>query len=271
MDCLHSMAPDDEELVRLALDEQPLHSGAKEHLEQCAICQQRLAHYKRTNAFLLARLYRSQCPDATGLNHYCAGMLPADEAIGIAYHLQLCPLCANEVAEIRRLLASFEPFPQTESAFALGAAARRIIASLVPWRPQLITRGETPETPELPDTAWPRQYRAEAVNISLHLSRASNGDTMLLGLFSSANPDESVEAFEGIAVELYGVDATLPPVEQDAIFTDMPGSTPFMASRVDDLGNVVFKAVPAGRYTIIVRMPTTEYLITGLTIGTINR
>lgn len=109
MDCLHSMAPDDEELLRHALDDEPLALSTQEHVEHCSICRQRLASYKQTNMFLLSQLYRSQCPETIELNHYCANMLVVADTMRIVEHLELCPLCTAEVKEIRYVLASFEP------------------------------------------------------------------------------------------------------------------------------------------------------------------
>ncbi|HYU74255.1 MAG TPA: hypothetical protein VEL31_16410 [Ktedonobacteraceae bacterium] len=43
MDCLHAMAPNDEELLNFALDEEALPEPKRAHLEQCEVCQQRLA------------------------------------------------------------------------------------------------------------------------------------------------------------------------------------------------------------------------------------
>ena len=250
------MALDDEELLRLALDEEPISAGSLKHLEQCALCQQRLARYKSVNEFFLSRLYRSQCPTATELNEYCAGILSTDNAMIVAQHIQECPLCASEVADIRRTLASFEPFPGVND-FSPRDLIERIIANLVPWQPQLVTRSAVSET------SWPRQYRAGALNISLHLSRSSIGETMLLGLLSSDDPAESTEDFEGIDVELYSV-----PGSSAAEPGQQNGHTmhPLLVSQVDDLGNIVFKPVPSGQYMLLMHMPEQEIVIEGLTI-----
>lgn len=256
MDCVHAMAPSDEELLRLVLDDEPLLQEAKEHLAGCSLCQQRLARYQHVDTFLVSRLYRSRCPEATKLNHYCAGMLSADEAIDIARHVEICLLCANEVADIRKILANFDPFPEPEPVFASRAAIRRIIASLVPWQPQLSLRNDGSSQP-----VWPRQYRAESLNLSLHLSRSSNGEIMLLGLFTSARPDDSVDAFEGVPVKLYQAPGPAQPLngqhkEKEAL----------MSTEVDDLGNIAFIAVPAGEYVMIVCLEDAEMVVEGLTI-----
>lgn len=260
MDCLHSMAPKDEELLRLALDDEPLPWGVEEHLEQCSICQQRLARYKYVETFLIAKLYRSQCPDATKLNFFCAGLLPPDERVDIAKHIARCPLCAEEIVDIQRVLNDFDASsPAASLSFPLPTV-QRIIASLVPWQPQLVTRGE------LPQSSWPRQYRAESLNISLHLSRASTGETMLLGLFTSVNPNESIEFFEGVPVDLYG--ASDPLIDQGGNDSkDEKVVVPVMSGQVDDLGNLVFKAVPMGKYVMIIRLPDTELVIKDLSIA----
>src|SRR5574337_1329812 len=98
MDCLHFKAPGDDELSSFVIDEEPLSPDAKEHLEQCEICQQRLAMYKQFHTYLVSRLYRFQCPSGTRLSLYCAGLLAADKQMEVAAHLLLCPLCADEVA-----------------------------------------------------------------------------------------------------------------------------------------------------------------------------
>jgi hypothetical protein len=111
MECLDPMAPNDEELLDYALDEGPLSGAVQKHLEQCSICQQRLAPYKSMHTSLLRALYRSQCPSATTLSHYCANLLSIDQAADVAEHLSYCPLCASEIEETQRILADAEPFP----------------------------------------------------------------------------------------------------------------------------------------------------------------
>src|SRR5205085_9771946 len=105
MDCSHPMAPEDEELLQLALDGEALTEEAGRHLKQCETCRRRLAEYKDVNASLVSHLYRSLCPSGSKLSLYCASLLPQDEQAGIASHLQVCPLCAEEVALTRRFLA----------------------------------------------------------------------------------------------------------------------------------------------------------------------
>src|SRR5215472_16570882 len=197
MDCLDSIAPTDEELISLALDEETLPENADNHLQHCDICQQRLARYKQVNTYLVSHLYRSLCPSGEELSLYCAGLLPADEQTRIANHVKDCPLCTSEVTETRTFLRTLE-VELPVSSWSPRALLRPIFATRVMrTQPQFAVRGDNSES------AWPRQYKAESVDLSIHLSLTSKGEHMLLGILTSVDPSESVEALEGVPAELY--------------------------------------------------------------------
>ncbi len=254
MHCLNSVAPSDEELLSYALDAEELSDEARIHLEQCEICQRRLAGYQQANDFLVSHLYRSQCPGGTKLSLYCAGELSADERIRIANHLLDCPLCAAEAKDSREFLKTplFEPIPAF--AFSPRGAVRRIFTSPVKQQAQLVVRGKAVEA------AWPRQCRTESFDLSLHLSRGSNDKYMLLGILTSTNPGENATAFEGVVAELYP--APGPSTQEN----EKEAETPLLSTEVDDLGNIVFSNVPVGEYAMFLRLPGIEVIIEGLTI-----
>jgi hypothetical protein len=258
MDCLNSIAPTDEQLLAFALDGDTLSETTRNHLEQCQTCQRRLARYEQAYTYLLSHLYRSQCPSGEQLSLYCAGLLPDEDRINIANHVLDCPLCAIEVAETRSFLQE-QDIELPVSSFSPRALARRIFATRV-MRPQLqfAVRGDESEA------AWPRQYKAESVDISLHLSRTSSGEHMLLGILTSTDLAESVEALEGIPAELYS--APWPPPENG----DKTAATPLLRTQVDDLGNIVFRPVPAGEYVMVIYLPNRELVIEGLTMGSLR-
>ncbi|MBV9689819.1 MAG: hypothetical protein JO202_08910 [Ktedonobacteraceae bacterium] len=262
-DCNNSMAPNDEELLSYALDDEPLAREKEGHLAYCFICQQRLEDYKRTHAYLLARLYRTQCPSATKLNYYCADLLTVDQAPTIESHLRVCPLCANEVGMIRQTLANFDPLPPTDEASATPASVRRIIASPVPQRRVLATRGVALEG------EWSRQYRAEALSILLELSHSSSGDNLLLGVFSNAYAVSETETFEGFVVKLYRTTdfQLLQDLRAGSSTTQEYSDMPLRTTQIDDLGDIVFTAVPAGEYTMVVHLPDSDIIIEDLSVS----
>lgn len=262
MDCTNSLAPDDEELLRYSLDDDPLSEEAKMHLAQCQICQQRLASYQQTHSFLLSHLYRRQCPDGTQLSLYCAGLLPMDEQISIATHLLSCPPCTAEAAETRRFLAEVPAMPAP--VHSLPQTIRRIFAMLIPpVVPNVVRRDHVPT---LPPPAWPRQYQAESINLSLHLSRDSKKEFVLLAMMTSSDPTVSLDAYEGVDAELYSVESS--SGEQSASERQQrPAKVSVPRTYVDDLGNIVFRAVPPGNYTLVVHLPGHDLVIEDVPIA----
>ncbi len=256
MDCLNSIAPTDEELISYALDDEALPTEANNHLQQCETCQKRLARYKQTSTYLLSHLYRSQCPSGQELSLYCADLVPDEERIRIANHVLDCPLCANEVAETRTFLRTLD-VEQPVSSFSLRALLHPIFATRVlRTQPQFAVRGGS----DASETPWPRQYKAETVDLSLHLSFTSKAERMLLGIITSIDPEESVEIFEGVAAELY----TAPgPLTSNG---DKPTASPLLRTQVDDLGHLVFKPVPTGQYVMIIYLPNHELVIEDIAI-----
>ena len=236
-DRMHASALSEEELMSVAYDDDILSADQRTHLEQCTICQQQLAMYTTTNELLSSKLYRTLCPSAVNLNYYCLGVVSEEERMQIANHLLDCPSCADEVAEIRRTQASVELYPP-------GA-----------WSPVAALRRDAP-----------RQYRAETLDLSLHISRASNGEILLLGIITSADPNEPVDAFEGEKVGLY-------LASEDAINrvpTDGGEKAEDILSRftteVDDVGNIVLEDIQPGNYVMILHLPDREVIIEGLNI-----
>ncbi|MGI9058915.1 MAG: anti-sigma factor family protein [Ktedonobacteraceae bacterium] len=266
MDCLHSQAPNDEELLSYALDGETLPARKQAHLDQCDLCQQRLAGYKQVNASLVSHLYRRLCPDGLQLSLYCENLLPDDEKIRIATHVVDCPLCTKEVAETRRFMREV-PLRTSHASSLVEAgrrfieellapsSARRIFATLVRQQAQLVVRNSNNST----NKGWPRQYRAEAIDISLHLSRASNGAYMLLGILTSVDNAETVDAFEGARAELY-------PAPFERGNAEALVKIPLCEATVDDLGNIVFNAVPIGEYILLIHLPNQNIIIEGITI-----
>jgi hypothetical protein len=252
MDCPNSIAPTDEELLSFALDGEILPDAARTHLEQCATCQRRLARCKQANAYLISQLYRSQCPTGEQISLYCAGLLPGDERMSIANHVLDCPLCAAEVEATRRFL-QVQDIELPSPSLSPRRLVRRIFAGrVVHPQLQLAVRGDASET------TWLRQFKARSVDLSLHLSHTSSREHMLLGILTSTDPAESIDALEGAPVELYAA-----PLDVNG---DKRTTPPLLRTQVDDMGDIVFKPVPPGEYSLIIYLPNREIAIDGLTI-----
>ncbi len=250
MDCLNSIAPTDEELISFALDDEPLTVEGNNHLQQCETCQKRLARYKQTNDYLVSHLYRSQCPSGQEISLYCADLVSEEDRIRIANHVLDCPLCAQEVKDSRAFLRTLD-LELAEPAFSPRALLRPVFATRIFNKQlQFAVRGESKAS----ESSWPRQYQAETVDLSLHLSFTSKGERILLGIITSNDPEESLEIFEGVAVELYIAPG---PATSNG---EHPAS-PLLSSYLDDLGNFALKSVPSGQYALVIYLPHHEMVI----------
>lgn len=259
--CSNISAPGDEELVRFAVEEDSLPLEKREHLEQCPLCQQRLAEYTRLNDALVERFYRGFCPDGIKLSLYCEDLLSAEERTSIANHILECQFCAAEVAYTRRFM---QDAPTVITAdFSPRSAVRRVIGVLVRQQAQLVTRridenGGPEKTPA--EDAWPRQYHADGIDLSLHLSRTTSGERILLGILSSADNTASIDVFEGAAVELHP-GTFLSNIRQQTLHGFI------QQVEVDELGHFTFHTVPNGDYILLIHLPDQDVVIEQINIG----
>jgi hypothetical protein len=127
-------------------------------------------------------------------------------------------------------------------------------AMLVRQKLPVTLRGDAP----LSD--FPRQYRAESLDISLHLSRSSSGSYMLLGILTSRNANEGSDAFDGMNAELYAAPGPL------GTNGDKRAEKPLLSTKIVDLGHIVFFDVPEGEYVMVLLLPGLEVIVEGLTI-----
>jgi hypothetical protein len=125
-------------------------------------------------------------------------------------------------------------------------------ATLVRQEQFFTVRGDAPRSD------YPRLYRAESLDISLHLSHTKSGSYMLLGIVTSRNTSENSDAFEGLVVDLYAAPGPL------WIHGDTWVGKPLLSTRIDDLGHIVFSDVSEGEFVMILYLPTFEVIIEGL-------
>ena len=89
---------------------------------------------------------------------------------------------------------------------------------------------------------------------------------MLLGIITSTNAGETVDAFEGVAVDLYYGPRQLLS-KSDGEQRGIEDATPLLSTQVDDVGNIFLEPVPPGDYVMIVHLPDQEVVIEGLSIS----
>ena len=264
----HVLAISEESLMSVAYDEDTLSESERDHLKQCALCQQQLTLYRRTNALLRAKFYRFQCPSGVELNYYCLGMISDESRKRIDSHILDCPSCADEVEEIRQSQANFEAFPASAPTVSAPEVMRRLIATyVVQQQAQPILRDTADKVPlllrnEAPKKGWPRQYQAEAIDLSLHLSHTSNGEIMLLGIITSSNAEAKVSDFKGSKVHLYYPPGPLAENSQGVETADS-----LLSTEVDGGGNFTLEPLPVGSFVMLIRLPEQEIIIGEFTVN----
>lgn len=268
----HVMALSKESLMSVAYEEEILSESEREHLKQCALCQQQLTLYKQTNALLRAKFYRFQCPSGVELNYYCLGILSDESRKRIDSHILDCPSCADEVVEIRQSQINFEAFPAPAPTFSAPDVMRRLIATyVVQQQAKPVSHKDTPFVlhkdaafvlrDEAPKKGLPRQYRAEAIDLSLHTSHTANGEIMLIGIITSSIASAKVSDFAGSKVYLYYAPGPLAVDNQDAV-----NAVPLLSTEVDGGGNITLEPVPTGSFVMLLRLPGQEVIIEEFTI-----
>jgi hypothetical protein len=90
------------------------------------------------------------------------------------------------------------------------------------------------------------------------------GEYVLIVIISYTDSADSVDTLEGAKAELYRA-PYLPGNESNDM--SWQAETPLMRSQVDEIGNIVFNAVPVGEYVLIVHVPESDLIIEDLTIG----
>jgi hypothetical protein len=130
----------------------------------------------------------------------------------------------------------------------------RTNATLVRQEPLSTLRGDAPRSD------YPRLYRAESLDISLHLSQTKGGNYLLLGIVTSRNTSEDSGALEGIDVELFAAPGPL------WMKGDIWVGTPLLSTKIDDLGHIIFSGVPEGDFVMVLYLPAFEVIIEGLDV-----
>lgn len=224
----------------------------EQHLAGCPNCSSHLADLRRLELRLSSKLYRWDCPPNQVLGEYELGLLDAEAALAVKFHLRACVACSAELSMLGEFLTN-NPVPVTQPARRpvqnhnhaqpseatvsrlldrASTGALRIIATLLPQQPRLAYQRDT-----APSALWPRRYAAGDFSISLQLERESaRTETLQLIGFVTCK-DTALEALQGMPVLLSS---------QEQVVS---------AQHVDELGNFVFSSLVPATYTLELQAP----------------
>ena len=161
------------------------------HLQDCVYCRQKakaLDHFKKR---LTSRIYRLTCPSPIELGEYHLRMLPASQILVVRQHLDECPHCVREIAQLEHFLNDQAPAPKD----SLLEHAKVLVARLV---------GEGGFTFASASAALrgegkgPITFAAEGIIIVLDVQSTAEGKVNILGQVAADNQDD----WTGALVEL---------------------------------------------------------------------
>ena len=99
--------------------------------------------------------------------------------------------------------------------------------------------------------------------MSLHLSRDSKKELVLLAILTDNDPTVSLDEYDGAGAELYPAESLSEEQNVDGKWS-MTTKAPVPSTHVDDLGNIIFRTVPPGNYTLVVHLPGHDLVIEGI-------
>jgi hypothetical protein len=267
MECSEPGLIRDEELLAYLAGER-VRPVVEQHLARCPRCSTRLVDYRRQELSLISKLYRWDCPPNQVLGEFQLGLLDAETALAVKFHLRTCVPCSVELSTLGEFLSSdpmlvewpaplFTPEPARnhhalpqEPAVLLNhlldrvsANARRIIATLLPPAPRLAYQRSAASS-----ALWPRRYAAEDFSISLQIERATGRADAIQLIGFVTRKDMSLEALQGMPVLLSSQAETI------------------SAQNVDELGNFIFSSLVPATYTLELQSPDGIIVIEQITV-----
>jgi anti-sigma factor RsiW len=203
MNCVSPPELNDRQLLA-AIDEEA-DTETADHLIRCPYCRKRAKALEAQQRNLTARLYRLSCPSPLELGDFHLGMLPRLKAAAVASHLQECPHCAFEIAQLSSYLG--ETAPSSKSSPFEGV--KNLVARLIsPGEGSSFAGGPlaAAHAPLRGGAKGPITLEADGILILLDVQPYAEGQAAVVGTVAAHEQD----SWTGAQVELYQADR--PPI-----------------------------------------------------------
>jgi anti-sigma factor RsiW len=207
------------------------------HLRECSACRIWLAERMLLDCHLHRALYRFDCPSPDLLRDYHWGHLAGDERRQVEDHLDACPHCTAELAELAEFVASEGAQPSS----TLLARARQAAAELRLVVAQLVAPGLSPVPALRGRTREVLLFDAEGTALSVNLEQEDSGAYNLLGQILSPEPAAPLTGYARLTAREEGVVPVEVPLGANGVFT-LPNVRP-------------------GVYQLVVRLPEQRIVV----------
>ncbi len=246
MTCSHPGTVAAEALVAYASGDMDIDPRVAEHVQGCPGCAETVEAYRQTETVLRRALFRFDCPSPQTVGEYELRLLPPEEMTAVAAHTLDCAYCTDELRTLRSFLAT-PTAPET----SVGSRLARVVASLVSpgsWA-QPALAGALRSTGDARSAVY--QAGELTVRVSPGPPPKQTGTVSLVGVVLAEGSDAA-------------------PRGQATLLAEAGGSaagTAGLSVEIDDLGSFTFDAVPAGTYTLELRLADRVVVIEGLRAG----
>lgn len=185
---------------------------------------------------LILAFYRLDCPDTAELGEYHLDFLDVARRMEIEQHLQTCPHCPGELAQLQHFLADLAPELRQGVYNQVKVWVARLLSqtgmSGGRMQPAFAVRGG--EQP-------PRIYEAGDAQIVLEVQDEPSATKTLVGLVLGVDPT-------GLSAHLWR------------------GNDPIGSANVDEIGNFLLTNVEPGSYELTVSGPKLEIRLPALDV-----
>ncbi len=243
MMCSHPGTVAAEDLVAYASGDVDIDRRVAEHVQGCPGCAETMEAYRQTETVLRRALFRFDCPSPQTIGEYELRLLGPGEMTAAAAHTLDCAYCTDELRTLRSFLAT----PTAPETSISGSLARVVAALVVPgrWAPAGLA-GALRSTGDAGSAVY--QAGELTVRVSPGPRPTQVGAVSLVGVVLAEGANAS-------------------PRGQATLLAEAGGSTAGTAGlsvEIDDLGSFTFDAVPAGTYTLELRLADRVVVIEGL-------
>lgn len=242
MECIAPDEINEEQLLAYADGEAD--KATLQHVQRCQYCAQKAFAYAADQWVLRTLFHRVECPDIHTLSECGQGLQLSDEHSTVERHVRDCPLCTQEIADLRRFLLEA---PVTHPLAPARGQLKRLVARLTPP----LSPGPSAQGPALAfrGAATPADiYQAEDIKVvvGLEADGLRAGRKMLLGF--TTREGQPLNSLTGAQVELTR--------QGETIATEW----------VDELGNFVFSDLISGEYELILATDLEQVFIEAVVV-----
>lgn len=202
-------------------------------------------------------LYRFDCPSPETLHAYHWDELSRDTRNQIAVHLQQCPQCSTELADLQAFVG--EPLAAATLQEAITPPSGGLVEQLQAWFDQVrvvVATLVTPGGPQFAGVALRNEPSAATAPVTL-LFEADDADVSLIA-------HRQLDGAYRVDGQLFSTTALS---DTRYVLTSAKAASPALTGNVDTTGHFVISRVATGTYQLVIQLSDRAIVIPNLTLN----